>query len=188
LLFSILFWSLLIQLFTVAMPVITQFAIDEIANPHNFGLLTVFFTSIIFLVVFNGIIYYLRGRFLANLRIHLDWRLTRRFMKHLFKLPFQYFQLRSFGDIVYRANSHVMLRELFSQQTIMTILDSTLVIIIISYMFYHSLWLTGWVIAFGLLNVVLLTTTQKRLQERSEDELSEQSKYQGFLMENINGI
>ncbi|MEL4028784.1 peptidase domain-containing ABC transporter [Caldifermentibacillus hisashii] len=188
LLASILFWSLLIQLFTVAMPVIIQFAIDEIANPNNLDLLTIFFMSIIFLVLFKGIISYLRGRFLANLRIHLDWRLTKRFINHLVNLPFQYFQLRSFGDIVYRANSHVMLRELFSQQTIMTILDSTLIIIIILYMANHSLWLTGWVIAFGLLNILLLTTTQKKLQEYSEEEVSEQSNYQGFLVENINGI
>jgi ABC-type bacteriocin/lantibiotic exporter with double-glycine peptidase domain len=101
-----------------------------------------------------------------------------RFFKHLINLPFQYFQLRSFGEILYRANSHVMILELFSHQTIMSLLDSTLVLIILGYMAMNSLWLTGWVNLFGLLTILLLTSTQNALKQRAEEELSEQHKSQ----------
>jgi len=185
---SILLWSLFIQIVTVLLPLITQIAIDHIAVPNNNGYLGIFFASIISLVLFQGIISYLRGRFLTNLRLHLDWRLMSRFFKHLINLPFQYFQLRSFGEIVYRANSHGMIRELFSQHTIMTLLDSTLILIILGYMAINSMWLTGWVIVFGLLNILLLTFTQKGLKQRAEEELSEQSNFQSVQVETIYGI
>ncbi|ATH94123.1 peptidase domain-containing ABC transporter [Bacillus glycinifermentans] len=188
LLFSILVWSLSIQLLTVSMPIITKIAIDEIAIPNHYEFLTVFFISIFGLVIFKGIISYLRGRFLTNLRLHLDWRLMSRFFRHLIHLPFQYFQLRSFGEIVYRANSHIMIRELFSQQTIMSVLDSTLVLIILGYMAMISPWLAGWVVVFGIVNILLLTFTQNALKQRAEEELSEQSKFQDVQVETLYGI
>ncbi|MGY0693959.1 peptidase domain-containing ABC transporter [Virgibacillus sp. FSP13] len=188
LLLSILLWSMFIQLMTIAMPVISKFAIDEVVLPGNYGILPVFFISVIGLVIFQGILSFLRGRFLANLMVHLDWRFMGRFFKHLIHLPFQYFQTRSFGDIVYRVNSHVMIRELFSQQTIMSLLDSTIVLIILVYMAMNSLWLAGWVMLFGLLNVLLLTSTQNKLKKRAEEELSEQSEFQGVQVETIYGI
>ncbi|WP_127488975.1 peptidase domain-containing ABC transporter [Paenibacillus ehimensis] len=188
LLFAILGWSAIIQLYTVAMPMVTKFAIDSIVIPNDGDILYVFFISIIAMVLFKGAISYLRGRFLTQLRVHLDWRLMSRFFKHLISLPFQYFQLRSFGEIVYRANSHVMIRELFSHQTVMSLLDSTVVLIILGYMAMNSLWLTAWVVLFGALNILLLTSVQHTLKQRAEEELTEQSKFQNVQVETLYGI
>lgn len=188
LLFSVLIGSMFIQLLTIIMPLLTKFAIDEIVGLNHYEFFYNFLLSIIFLVLINGVIHFLRGRFLANLRVHIDWKLMSRFFKHLINLPFQYFQMRSFGDIVYRANAHIMIRELFSQQTIMSFLDSTLILIILGYMAINSPWLTGWVILFGLLNVLLLTLTQNAIKQRSEEELSEQAKFQDAQVETLYGI
>ena len=120
---TIVVFSLFIQLFTLGMPLLIQFVIDEIITPKEHSLLNVFLLGIIFLILFPNAFSFIRGRILITLQNRLDYQLMTQFFQHLLRLPYQFFQLRSFGDLLFRANSLRAIRDIISNQLIKGILD-----------------------------------------------------------------
>src|SRR5690242_18950099 len=74
--------------------------------------------GMISLMIVYTIISLLRGRILVQLQNRLDLRLMSLFFDRLLRLPYQFFQLRTSGDLILRANSNMMIREILSSRTV----------------------------------------------------------------------
>lgn len=185
---TILIFSLFLQLFTLGMPLLIQFVIDEIITPKAYGLLDIFLLGIILLVLFQTAFTFLRGKLLITLQNRLDYQLMTQFFKHLLQLPYQFFQLRSFGDLIFRANSLRIIRDLLSNQLVQGILDLGLLVVILLYMLSSSFIMTGWVLLIASINIIILLVSRPRITEANQEEITKHALVQGSQTEILYGI
>jgi len=184
----ILLLTMLLQLFTVGMPVIIQYAIDTIIVPMNKGLLNLFLSGVIGLILFHSLFTYIRGRVLITLHNEVDYVLQSSFFKHLLQLPYKFFLLRSFGDLLFRASSLKVIRDQLTYQVVRGFLDSAILLIILLYMFVQSSLMGLIVVAITGANVILIAVSQRALAENNQLEIKEHSEVQGIQTEMLYGI
>lgn len=188
LLASVLITAITLQLLTLGIPIIIQNVIDKVIIPSKDNLLAIFLIGIIFLVFFQSMISFIRGRILITLNNLLDQKMMTHFFKHILDLPYKFFQLRSFGDLIFRANSLRTIRNLLSNQLIMGILDFGSVLVILSYMINQSIMMTAWVILVSSLSILLVLLSKNALYQKNQDEIAKATSVQSFQTELLYGI
>ncbi|MDN4495533.1 peptidase domain-containing ABC transporter [Ureibacillus aquaedulcis] len=185
---TILILTLALQIFSVLMPFIIQFTIDDIIVPQNTDLLKYFILLIIFMVLFQTIFYYFRGKILIRLHNELDYQLQTDFFKHILKVPYQFFLLRSFGDLIFRASSMKIIRDQVANQIVKGFLDSIILIGLFLYMVIQSPILALITLVCAFANIAIVLISQRLLSEKNQIEIKEQSETQGIQTEILYGI
>ena len=184
----IVFISLLIQGFALAIPWLTQWITDQVIVPKDAGYLSTIGYSILILLfsylIFSG----LRGFFIAKLQTAIDRSLMTKFIEKLLNLTYTFFENRSTGELLFRANSNVYIRQILSTKAITFIIDGILLVTYLIVMAQYSSKMTGIVLAIGLGIFVLLVLSTSISRKLSDKEISAQSQVQRLLSESINGI
>ncbi|QTM98470.1 ATP-binding cassette domain-containing protein [Sediminibacillus dalangtanensis] len=188
LLYYILLISLLLQLLAVGVPIVTKYIIDltvtEKLEGRALQLILAFFSIIIFQVCFLAI----KNFSVVRLQNSLDKQLMNRFVSHLFKLPYKFFELRSRGDLIYRANSNIRIREFLSQQLLSSIINIFLVVVIFGYMLIESKLLALTILSIGLMQVLTVYFSKQHLEYLTKDEINNQTMTSSFMTEVLGGI
>ncbi|WP_342715401.1 peptidase domain-containing ABC transporter [Bacillus paramycoides] len=188
LLISVIITAILLQLFTLGVPMIIQSVIDRVIIPSRDNLLSIFLIGIVFLVLFQSGVSFIRGKLLITLNNFLDQKMMTQFFRHLLNLPYSFFQLRSFGDLIFRSNSLLNIRNLLSNQLIMGTLDVSLIIVILIYMINKSILMTAWVVLVSMLSILLVLLSKNILYQKNQDEITKATNVQSFQTELLYGI
>ncbi|HHT7239528.1 TPA: peptidase domain-containing ABC transporter [Bacillus cereus] len=186
--FSLLLFSILLQVLLLSTPILTNYTIDSIITPRNFNLINVLIIGMSILIVFQLIFTLIRSRLVVILRNHLDLVMMTRFISHLLYMPYSFFQRRSFGDLMFRANSNIMIRQTLSNQALSGILDSSLLFVFTIYLFFQSPSLAVMITLIGIIYFVIIFMANKRLHQLSKEELSKRTKVQWHQSEMLYGI
>lgn len=180
--------TLFLQLFTVGMPLMIQYFIDNIIIPNNKEMLNLFLALIILIVLFQTAFSFMRGKLLITLNNYLDTKLMTKFFKHLLRLPYQFFQLRSFGDLLFRVNSLRNIRDILSSQVIKGLLDTTFLVTMLIYMSTQSLIITSLVVIIFTLDLLLYATTKNRIKEVNVEEIIKNTEMYSIQTEVVYSI
>ena len=167
LLATVLLFAMIFQLVSLGIPMLVQYLIDDILAQNQQALLQTFMTGVLVLMLVQGTVQLIRGQFIIKLNNFLDKRMMRTFFSHILKLPYQFFQLRSFGDLLFRATSLRIVRDMMSSQLVLGVLDFGALLFISFYMFYKSPPLAGLVILLALLNVGITALSRGKLREKT---------------------
>src|SRR5207245_4481628 len=125
---------------------------------------------------------------LLQLRTNLDTRLTRGFVDYLSRLPFQFFQRRSTGDLLMRVNNNATIREMLTSTTLSAMLDGTLVVGYAVLIFLLSPWMGGVVVGLGFVQVSVFLLSRRSYKEMMARSLDAQARQQSHLVEMLNGM
>ncbi len=118
--------SMLLQLFALAVPVLTGMLVDRVIPHGDHHLLSVLGIGLLAMVVFHFLASLIRSHLLLYLRTHLDAQMTLGFLEHLASLPYAFFQQRAEGDLMMRVNSNSQIREMLTSSTLSGLLDGAL--------------------------------------------------------------
>ncbi len=185
---QILVASLLLQLFGLAVPVLTKVVVDSIIP---FGLrdtLELMGVGMFILLLAQVVTGLLRASVLLYLQTHIDTQMLLGFFEHLLTLPQHFFQQRSSGDILTRLTSNIVIRDTISNQLISTVLDGSFVTVYLVILFAQSPSFGILALAIGVLQVVLLVATNRLMYRLTCQELVAQGKSYGYIAEAIVGI
>src|SRR5260370_20244287 len=138
--------SLLLQLFLLAVPLLTGAIVDRIVPRSDYHLLLVVGGGMLSLVVFQFLSNLVRAHLLLDLRTRFDIRMTLGFVDHLLELPYAFFQNRAVGDLMTRLNSTAPIRQLLTSGALSALVDGTFV----------TLYLILLLVASPLMGVVVL--------------------------------
>ncbi len=185
---AIITFSLFVQLMAVATPMSVQFIVDNVIVKENMTYIDFLFIPIILIVIIQFVFSLLRTRTLVHLQNRLDWNLMTTFFTRLLKLPYHFFQMRTSGDLILRANSNMIIREILSTRTVTMLLDGGLVLSFLAYMLYSSVYLSIYVIAIAALQVVLTVFSNRYIGRLSQEEILRQTKASSYLAEVLRGI
>lgn len=183
--------SLFVQIFALAVPVMTGTLVDRVVPRGDYGLLQILSLGLAGMMVFSLVTSLLRSFLLLEMRTHLDARMTLDFLEHMMALPFNFFMTRQTGDLMMRMNSNGTIREILTSSTLTALLDGILVTIyLVLLMATH--WAIGLlVVLLGFLRVLVFLTTRHKHRELMSESLqtqAESSSYQVQLLEGIESL
>jgi ATP-binding cassette subfamily B protein len=179
----ILVLSLLLQLFALALPVLTGQVIDRVIPRGDLQLLVVLLAGMAVLVAFRSATVFLRGHLLMHLRTVLDARLTLGFLDHLVSLPHRFFQSRGAGDLMMRLNSNSIIREHLTGAALSGALDGLLVVVYVAILLLANRAMAAAALAAGILDVAVFWFSRRRQRELLGRELAVAARAQSYEAE-----
>ena len=187
-LIQVLAASFVVQLFTLANPLLIQVIIDKVISQRSLDTLQVLGFALVVVTILEGILNSLKTFLFAETTNRIDQRLGSEVIDHLLRLPLGYFDRRPVGELGTRVAELEKIRNFLTGQALTTILDAAFSVIYILVMIVYSWLLT--LIALSVLPIqiglTLLGAPLFRRQYRAAAE--ENAKTQSHLVEVLTGI
>ena len=180
--------SLLLRAFALAMPLLTAMVVDRVVPRGDAELLLVVAGGVAGVLVFQAITALIRTHLFLQLRTNLDTRLTLGFVDYLARLPFDFFQRRSAGDLMMRVNNNATIRELLTSNTLSALLDGVLVIIYLALIIVLAPVMAGIVAALAVVQITVFLLSRGRYRELQARALDAQARSQSYLVELFAGM
>lgn len=180
--------SLFLQLLNLTLPILTRWLVDDIIGLSLTNLMGLFGLGICLLTLSYLVTTYLRARWLILLQARFDRQMMFDFFAHILSLPITFFQQRTSGDLLNRLGSNMTIREVFTNNTLSTILDGVLVI---TYLVILIAWAPPFgfvVLLLGLVQAALLVITASKVHVLTQRALVDEVKSHSYLLEALNNM
>lgn len=187
-LLQILGASLLLQLFGLALPLLTAMVVDTIIPFGMRDALMLLSIGLLILLLAQLVTTLLRASVLLYLQTRVDTSMMLGFFEQLLALPQRFFLQRSSGDLLSRMSSNQVIRDTISNQLVSTVLDGSFVLVYLLILLSASPSFALLVVALGLIQAVLLIPTRRLVRDLAKRELVAQGKSQGYIAEALAGI
>lgn len=184
---SVLLMTLLIQVLSISIPMAIQNTIDMLLESRYINFKILFITGILVVGIYY-IINVIRTLAINKFQVIFDDALMSLVFKHLLRLPYSFFINRSPGELIFRMNSNLYIRQILSDKIISVIIDSLLFFLYFGIMLMYSKELTLVICIIGVLLVVVSIYNGKKIREINEKEIIHTGKIQTSLNESMNGI
>jgi ATP-binding cassette subfamily B protein len=188
LLSRILTMSVVIQLFALAVPLLTGVLVDRVVPRGDRHLLLVLAVGSAGLVGFRLLALLVRSFLLLHLRTRMDARMTLQFLDHLVHLPYLFFQQRSAGDLLMRLNSNSTIREILTSGAISGVFDGVMVLLYLVFLLIADLKIGLVVAGLGALRVAIFLFTRRRQRDLMSESLQIQADSRGYQVQVLSGI
>ena len=187
-LIQVLVASFVVQLFTLANPLLIQVIIDKVITQRSLDTLQVLGIALVVVTILEGVLSSLKTFLFAETTNRIDQRLGAEVIDHLLHLPLNYFDHRPVGELGTRVAELEKIRSFLTGQALSTILDAAFSVIYIAVMLIYSWLLT--LIALSVLPIQIgLTVVGAPLFRRQFRAAAEENaKTQSHLVEVLTGI
>lgn len=180
--------SLFSILISILIPGFTKWIVDNVLINNQRQLLNALGLLIIVLILVQFWISISRGFIVARFQKNVESNLMKNFIGHLYQLPISYFEDRSKGDIIYKANSNVQLRDILSEKMLGTFFDLLLLFILGIILILQSFLLGSIIIATGILLILILMISRNKTSYFTNNQIRTQIDTQSVLTEQIDLI
>jgi len=180
--------SVLLRVFALALPLVTAVIVDRVVPRGDRNLLLVVSIGLGGLLVFQMVSTLVRSHLLLQLRTNLDTRLTLGFVDYLSRLPYDFFQRRSAGDLMMRVNNNATVRELLTSNSLSALLDGVLVIGYAVLILVLAPTMGLMVIGLGIVQIMVFYIARRSYRELMARSLEAQARSQSYLVEMLHGM
>ncbi len=185
---KIFFYSCIIELISVLMPIGTQLVMDHVIPSSDRGLLLLICTTLIFFILLRTALTVFRtwATLIMEVLINVQWQSG--LLNHLLRLPLSYFERRKMGDIQSRFSSLDVLREMFTGSIVGALMDFIMVTTVLTMMFFYGGYLTLVGLFFTSLYIILRLSTYSRYRQLYEESIINKARASSYFMETLYGI
>ncbi|NEW71332.1 peptidase domain-containing ABC transporter [Streptomyces rhizosphaericus] len=176
----------MVQLLALGSAFLTKYGIDTLIGERA-GTLSGLSLAIAGFVSVYALIGLGRAGALLVLQHRLDGALGDRFMTHLFRLPFGYFQARSSGDLLARLNSNTVIRDLLTSRMVTLIIDSVFVVGYLVLLCAVSPWYALLAAGLGAAQIAIVLATLRPANALAKRELSAEAATQSVAVDALRG-
>ena len=180
--------SLVLQLFALMTPYYMQWVVDEVLISFDKSLLTVLALGFALIVIISVVTNAVRSWLVLRLSSLLNMQMGVNLLRHLLRLPMNYFESRHIGDIVSRFGSLAQIRERITTGFVETLVDGVMAITVLIMMTLYSLKLTAVVLGAILLYTIVRLALYRPLHQATEEMIQNSAKEQSNFLENIRGM
>ena len=180
--------SLLLQLTALLMPFFVQLTVDEAIGQGDTSLLLVLLIGFAIVYALNGVVAGLRSWVVLTLGESLSYQLGGNVVRHLMRLPLQYFERRHVGDLLSRIGSIQPIQALLTQGLVNVLIDSVLAVTTVIVMALISPTLMMLVVGTTLFYLVFSLLLYPALRRRTEEEIIARANEETYLLESMRAI
>ncbi|WP_129044620.1 peptidase domain-containing ABC transporter [Companilactobacillus metriopterae] len=179
--------TIFFQFSLLTIPILSQRIIDVISSGQklNYYFLIIFIVSI-FIIVY--ILQKSKNTILAKLRKKIDEKLMSEFYSKLLKMPLIFFSNRSTGELIFRSNLNIYIRQVMSQNLISLLVDSLFLFIYLILMLRYSILLTVVTAVITIFISIIMIINANQIKKIVDVEITFQGRVQKILTESISGI
>ena len=187
-LLQVLLASFVVQLFTLANPLLIQVIIDKVISQRSLDTLQVLGIGLVVVTILEGVLGSLRTFLFTDTTNRIDMRLGAEVIDHLLRVPVGYFDKRPVGELGTRIAELEKIRNFLTGQALTTILDAaySVIYIIVMAMYSWILTLVALIVVPIQVGLTLLGAPLFRRQFRQAAE--ENARTQAHLVEVLTGI
>lgn len=187
-LLQILFLSAVLQLFSLLSPLINQLVVDDAIARNDGEFLLAILIGFSLLLLSQAAVQVLRSTALMYMSQSLAFQLRSNLVRHLLRLPADYFERRHIGDVMSRLESMLPVQNILSHAVITVVLDGLLAIAMLVVMVLYSPTLAGLVVATSAIAHVARQVTFPYVRRLTEERLHLDAKLQSVLLESVRAI
>jgi len=187
-LFKLIGLSLVLQLFALMTPYYMQWVVDEVLISFDESLLTVLAVGFASIAIISVVTNAVRSWLILRLSSLLNMQMGLNLLRHLLRLPMNYFESRHIGDIVSRFGSLAQIRERITTGFVETLVDGVMAITVLVMMALYSLKLTAVVLGAIALYTLVRLALYRPLHQATEEMIQSSAKEQSNFLENIRGM
>ena len=185
---EVMLGSFIVQLFGLVTPLFTQVILDKVIVHRSLITLNVLAFAFVAVMIFELLLNFARKYIFLHTASKIDAKLGAKLFKHLFSLPFPYFENRKVGNIITRVRELDQIREFITNKSVSVILDLFFSFVFVIMMFIYSPVLSfiviGFVVVIGLLYLIITPELRERLEKKFQ--MGAQSN--SYLVESVTGI
>jgi ATP-binding cassette, subfamily B, bacterial HlyB/CyaB len=185
---EVLLGSFVVQLFGLVTPLFTQVILDKVIVHRSMTTLDVLAIAFIAVTVFEFVLNITRNYIFIHTVNKIDAKLGAKIFRHLFALPFVYFENRKVGNIISRIRELDVIREFITSKSVSVIIDLIFSSVFVIVMFMYSVKLTLIVIGFVLFIAILYLAITPELRERLNQKFYMGAQSNSYLVESVTGI
>ncbi len=187
-LIQVLIASFVVQLFSLANPLLIQVIIDKVISQRSLDTLQVLGIALVVVTLLEGVIGSLRTFLFTETTNRIDSRLGAEVIDHLLRLPLSYFDRRPVGELGTRIAELEKIRNFLTGQALTTILDAAFSVIYIVVMALYSWVLTIVALIVVPIQVALTVLGAPLFRRQYRQAATENAKTQSHLVEVLTGI
>jgi ATP-binding cassette subfamily B protein len=187
-LIQVLIAGFVVQLFTLANPLLIQVIIDKVINQRSLDTLQVLGFALVAVTVLEGVLGSLKTFLFAETTNRIDQRLGAEVIDHLLRLPLGYFDKRPVGELGSRISELEKIRNFLTGQALTTLLDAAFSVIYVVVMVIYSWVLTLIALAVLPIQVGLTLLGAPLFRRQFRQAAEENAKTQSHLVEVLTGI
>jgi ATP-binding cassette subfamily B protein len=185
---QVLVASFVVQLFTLANPLLIQVIIDKVISQRSLDTLEVLGIALLIVTLLEGVLGSLRTFLFSETTNRIDQRLGAEVIDHLLRLPLGYFDKRPVGELGSRISELEKIRNFLTGQALATALDAVFSVIYIVVMALYSWVLTLIALAVVPIQVGLTLLGAPLFRRQFRQSAEENAKTQSHLVEVLTGI
>ena len=182
---QVLLLSFALQIAAFAAPFQLQLVVDEALFHADRDLLLVLALAFGTLALMQAGIEALRAWALRVFGALLTFQIVGNLVRHLLRLPADFFEKRHVGDILSRLGSVQPIQDAITRGVVAAVIDGLMAMLAAAILFFYSPMLGMVVLVAVALNVTLACATFPALRRRMEEEIIVRAKEQSHLMETV---
>ena len=180
--------SFVVQLFTLANPLLIQVIIDKVISQRSLDTLQVLGIALVAVTIFEGVLGSLRTFLFADTTNRIDMRLGAEVIDHLLRLPVGYFDRRPVGELGTRVAELEKIRNFLTGEALTTIIDAAFSVIYILVMALYSWILTLIALIVVPVQVAITIVGAPLFRRQFRQAAEENARTQSHLIEVLTGI
>jgi ATP-binding cassette, subfamily B, bacterial CvaB/MchF/RaxB len=180
--------SLVLEIFGILMPMLSQWIIDDVVVTRDAPLLVVLCVATFLLGVMSLGTRLLRGWIVLG--ASLSWRISSstNVFRYMLKLPLSYFDKRHTGDVLSRFGSVDQIQDTITANLVETVLDGVVSLITLGLMFMYSPTLAMVVMCVAVVYALVRFAVFKPYRQAAEELIVRDANAQTFLLETLRGV
>jgi len=185
---EVMLGSFVVQLFGLITPLFTQVILDKVIVHRSMSTLQVLGIAFIAVAIFEFLLNLSRNYIFMHTANKIDAKLGAKLFKHLFALPFAYFETRKVGNIIARIRELDQIRDFITNKSVSVIIDLFFSTVFLVVMFVYSRILTFVVLGIVALIAILYVTVTPELRARLNDKFQMGAQSNSYLVESVTGV
>ena len=162
-----------------------QLVVDEAIFRSDRDLLTVLALGFGALVIVQAVIEALRAWALQVFGQMLSFQMVGNLVRHMIRLPSDWFEKRHVGDIMSRIGSATAIQDVLTRGVIAVLIDGLMAVVAIIILLLYSPILTAVVVGAVALNLGLAFALFPAMRARTEEQIIESAREQSHVMETV---
>lgn len=185
---EVLLGSFIVQLFGLITPLFTQVILDKVIVHRTITTLNVLAFAFVAVCVFELLLNLSRKYIFTHTVSKIDSKLGAKLFRHLFALPFPYFESRKVGNIIARVRELDQIRDFITNKSVSVIIDVFFSFVFVIMMLFYSVKLTFIVIGFVAMIAILYLLVTLELRRRLENKFQMGAQSNSYLVESVTGV
>lgn len=183
--FQILILTIALQVVVLALPFQMQLVVDNAIYRSDNELIKVIALGFGCLIIIHSVIEALRAWILQVFGQMLSFQVIGNIIRHMMRLPSDWFEKRHVGSIISRIGSAEAIQDILTRGVITALIDGIMAAISAIILFIYSPLLASVVLGGVFLNFILAAVCFPSHKLRTEEHLIEKAREQSHIMETV---